>query len=61
MPKQSGLIDYWWEILDAIDNEMERDDRKHGFMAERPGPKDYVDMPDGTRINSSTPRRNPNL
>jgi hypothetical protein len=23
-------------------------------------PKDYVDMPDGTRIYSSTPRKNPN-
>ena len=26
-----------------------------------PGPKDYVDLPDGPRINSSTPRKNPNL
>lgn len=23
------------------------------------GPKDYVDLPDGTRINSSTPRAKP--
>lgn len=27
----------------------------------RQGPPDYVDLPDGTRINSSTPRKNPNL
>lgn len=57
MSKPIGLLEAFYQMFEETYHEMERAERK----PVRQGPPDYVDMPDGTRINSSTPRKNPNL